>query len=231
MRRRPAVLLAGAAVLAAGAVALAAPPATVPLLTAPCALSSADGEAGLSRDEARAAADAAATALRDGTPLPPPSDDTGRAAAALAAGAQEALTCRTSRPARADEVEGSDGLTPRAQRLRAELEAAFGRQSLGGFAPGGVRSGHVEGSAHYDGRALDVFFRPVTPEGTARGWAVAQWAVAHADELDVATVIFDRRIWSAGRSAEGWRAYRHPSGDDENPVLAHEDHVHVDVAR
>jgi hypothetical protein len=165
---------------------------------------------------------------------PPPVEPDARAAAVTAVvlgDVQGALTCRTSPPERVDDPEGPGGLTPRAERLRAELEAAFGSQSLGGFAPGGVRTGHVEGSAHYEGRALDVFFRPVTPEGTARGWAVAHWAVAHAAELDVATVIFDRQVWSARRSADGWRPYRHPSGDDENPVLAHEDHVHVDVGR
>ena len=32
---------------------------------------------------------------------------------------------------------------------------------LGGFDPDGVSSGHVEGSTHYEGRAIDVFFRPV----------------------------------------------------------------------
>jgi hypothetical protein len=144
---------------------------------------------------------------------------------------QGALTCGTSRPERVDEPPGPDGLTPRAQRLRVELEAAFGPQSLGGFAPGGVSEGHIDGSAHYEGRAIDVFFRPVTEQGTRRGWTVSHWLVAHAAELDVATVIFDRQIWSAGRSAQGWRPYLHPSGDTENPVLAHEDHVHVDVGR
>ncbi len=144
---------------------------------------------------------------------------------------QGALTCRTDRPDVVGEAELASGLTPRAERLRAAMEDAFGPQRLGGFAPGGVRSGHIAGSAHYEGRALDVFFRPVTPEGPARGWALAHWAVAHAEELDVATVIFDRQVWSAGRSAAGWRPYRHPSGDTANPVLAHEDHVHLDVGR
>ena len=54
-------------------------------------------------------------------------------------------------------------------------------------------------------------------------------AVLYRERLHVATVIFDRRVWTARRSVEGWRDYRHPSGDTENPVLMHEDHVHVDV--
>jgi hypothetical protein len=175
-------------------------------------------------------ADDAAAALA--APAVVTSDDRSEAVAAVVTGLDRgALTCRADRPERVGEEEGPTGLTPRAERLRDDLQAAFGPQSLGGFAPGGVSSGHIPGSAHYEGRAIDVFFRPVTPESTARGWAVAHWSVAHAAELDVATVIFDRQIWSVGRSSAGWRPYRHPSGDDENPILAHEDHVHVDVAR
>jgi hypothetical protein len=138
------------------------------------------------------------------------------------------VTCRVERADELGEVEGPRGLTPRAEAVLAGLEAAFGPQSLGGFAPGGVRSGHIPGSAHYEGRAVDVFFRPVTPEGKARGWALAHWLVAHADRYAVATVIFDRQVWTARRSSEGWRPYRHPSGLDD-PIRAHEDHVHVDV--
>jgi hypothetical protein len=129
------------------------------------------------------------------------------------------------------EQPGKLGLTPRADATRLALRAVFGPQSLGGFAPGGVSSGHIEGSAHYEGRAIDVFFRPITAEGTARGWQVAMWSVAHAERLDVATVIFDRRIWTASRSLQGWRGYQHPDGPTDNPVLLHEDHVHVDVHR
>jgi hypothetical protein len=109
------------------------------------------------------------------------------------------------------------------------MRAVYGKQILGGFAPDGVDSGHIEGSAHYEGRALDVFFRPVTAENQRLGWQQAMWAVAHAERLDLATVIFDRRIWTARRSLQGWRDYRHPSGATDNPVLLHEDHVHVDV--
>jgi len=125
------------------------------------------------------------------------------------------------------ETPGALGLTPRADGVRLAMRSVFGKQALGGFDPAGVDSGHIEGSAHYDGRAIDIFFRPVTPENQRLGWQQASWSVAHADRLDLATVIFDSRIWSARRSLEGWRDYS--AGGTDNPVLLHEDHVHVDV--
>ncbi len=130
----------------------------------------------------------------------------------------------------AREDAGEIGLTPRADAVRVAMREVFGKQILGGYEPAGVDSGHVEGSAHYEGRAIDVFFRPISEANQRLGWQQALWAVAHADDLAVATVIFDREIWTAGRSVQGWRTYRYPGGATDNPVLLHEDHVHVDVA-
>jgi hypothetical protein len=162
------------------------------------------------------------------------SDARSRAVArALLGGRGSALTCVTPLvdAELAVEETGSLGLTPRADAVRLAMRAVFGKQVLGGFEAGGVSAGHVEGSAHYEGRAVDVFFRPVSAESTAAGWQTALWLVAHAEQLRVATVIFDREIWSSERSAQGWRTYRYPGGDTDNPVLLHEDHVHVDVPR
>jgi len=150
-------------------------------------------------------------------------------ASALTGHSQAAFTC-TVRPSSYHSQEpGGRGLTPRAAAVLDEMETAFGRQRTGGYAPGGVRTGHIEGSAHYEGRAIDVFYRPVTGEARRAGWATAQWMVANADRLGVATVIYDGRIWAARRSGQGWRTYEHPSGPTSNPTLRHEDHVHADV--
>jgi hypothetical protein len=125
---------------------------------------------------------------------------------------------------------GSAGLTPRAQRVRANLHKAFGDLPLGGFAPGGVSSGHIKNSAHYDGRAVDIFVRPVSPDHNRRGWAIASYLVAHASRLQVEHVIFDKRIWTAGsRSESGWRTYDPGDAPGSRIVLEHRDHVHVDV--
>ena len=122
------------------------------------------------------------------------------------------------------------GLTPRADEVRVDLEEAFGQLALGGFAAGGVSTGHIKGSAHYAGRAIDVFVRPVNEANNRAGWAMAHYLAAHAHRLLIDNVIFDDRIWTTGsRSEEGWRDYNAPSGSDDRVILEHRDHVHVDV--
>jgi hypothetical protein len=121
---------------------------------------------------------------------------------------------------------GPNGLTSRADIVRRDLRRVFGSLPMGGFAPGGVSTGHSADSAHYEGRAIDVFVRPLSADNTRKGWAISSYLVGNADRLSVATVIFADRIWTATRSDEGWRAYHARSTD---PTLRHLDHVHVDV--
>jgi hypothetical protein len=155
----------------------------------------------------------------------------GRALASALTGYSRAKFSCVVREASADTEElNRGGLTPRAAKVRRDLEGAFGTQALGGFAPGGVRTGHMEGSAHYDGRAVDVFFRPVSADNRRRGWAMAHYLVAQADRLGIRTVIYDGRIWTAGdRSEAGWRDYDPGDAPGDRAVLEHRDHVHVDV--
>ena len=157
----------------------------------------------------------------------------GRAlASALTGNSPRALWCDVPGDAdeASDEIDDS-GLVDRATVVRRDLEARFGSLSLGGFEPGGVSSGHMEGSAHYEGRAIDVFFRPINADNRKRGWALASYLVANADRLAVRTIIFDDRIWHAGsRSDDGWTDYRVPSSSGgDQAILEHRDHVHVDV--
>ena len=121
------------------------------------------------------------------------------------------------------------GLTARADRVRRDVASVFGDLPMGGFAPRGVSSGHQEGSTHYSGRAVDIFFRPVDAANRTHGWAVAQYLVSQADRLEIQTVIFDDRVWTARRSSEGWRDYDAPDRAGSRAILEHRDHVHVDV--
>jgi hypothetical protein len=150
-------------------------------------------------------------------------------ASALTGNSHHAFSCRVDddvRPER-DRLDPS-GLTHRAEVVRREVSGLFAAP-LGGFAPGGVTTGHMPGSAHYEGRAVDVFVRPVSATNKVRGWAIAQYLVAMAHRLDVQTVIFDDRIWTAARSDEGWRDYDPPERSGDRAILEHRDHVHVDV--
>ncbi len=160
-------------------------------------------------------------------------EEDGRAlASALTGNSPRALWCDV--PGDADQASDdldATGLVARAAVVRTDLEARFGSLSLGGFEPRGVSSGHMEGSTHYEGRAIDVFFRPINADNQKRGWATAAYLVANADRLDIKTLIFDDRIWHAdSRSGDGWTDYRVPSSSrGDQAILEHRDHVHVDV--
>jgi len=153
-------------------------------------------------------------------------------ASALTGNSPGAFSCRID-----DAGEGgslalrASGLTGRADLIRRDVLATFPDVPLGGFEPGGAQSGHMAGSAHYDGRALDIFVRPIDDANRTRGWAIAQYLVSQADRLHIKTVIFDAKIWTAGdRSGQGWRDYTVPaSSSGDRAILEHRDHVHVDV--
>lgn len=205
----------------AGVLVLAAATTVVVLASRPpdCVLRRDGRTTDLDQQEAeRMTASAATAVMRGSGPGLPPA----------------ALTCRHGG---ADRVEPDTldrrGLTGRAAAVRADLLGRFGELSLGGYGPGGVHTGHMPGSAHYQGRAIDVFFRPVNAGNKARDWQLAQYLVARADRLSINTVIFDDRIWTAARADEGWRHYRvDVTGRSAATarVLEHRDHVHVDVA-
>ena len=53
--------------------------------------------------------------------------------------------------------------------------------------------------------------------------------VRHARELHVKYLIFDNRSWRAYNPSAGWRAYRYPGPNPNNPTTKHENHVHMSV--
>lgn len=196
-----------------------------------CTVETPEGDLGLDREEAKLATTAAALLTR-GLDAP---DTSGIDDAVLqqltdgpAEGAGPSLSCRGSAASDLPEQQlTATGLTPRAEQVREAMTEVFGDQSLGGFAPGGIDQGHGGASTHYDGRAIDIFFRPVTEENRREGWVLAHWLVAHAEDLDIQYVIFDDRFWSAHIPRARWHDYDAP--EPGNEILRHLDHVHVDV--
>jgi hypothetical protein len=153
-------------------------------------------------------------------------------ASALTGNSPEGFSCRLG-----DDDDDNDamslqasGLTSRADAVRRDLVARFPDQPLGGFTPGGVATGHMAGSAHYEGRAVDLFVRPVSPANRTRGWAIAQYLVSQADRLAIRTVIFDDRVWTAGgKSGDGWRDYDPPERARDRAIQEHRAPRHRDV--
>jgi hypothetical protein len=104
------------------------------------------------------------------------------------------------------------GLTPSAVRMfRAVCNAFPELSTYGGY------DAHGE---HSSGRAVD--FMTSDP---ALGQAVADWARAHASELDLFDVLWSQQIWTPVRSSEGWRSMP----DRGSATANHFDHVHISV--
>ncbi|MDH6575506.1 hypothetical protein [Kitasatospora sp. MAP5-34] len=50
------------------------------------------------------------------------------------------------------------------------------------------------------------------------GWAVAQWAVAHAQELGIGVVAYDGKVWSFDKPTSGWQA-KAPAASTDHVLL------------
>ena len=59
----------------------------------------------------------------------------------------------------------------------------------------------------------------------ALGQAVADYARAHASELNLYDIIWAQRIWTPTRGSEGWRSMSNRGSATAN----HYDHVHIAV--
>ena len=95
---------------------------------------------------------------------------------------------------------------------------------------GGKGGRPIGTSDHPKGLAVDFMIpRWSTSSGRAFGWKVARWVTAHAKQLRVKYVIWDRRKWNPAVNTT-WRPYRHPLGNT-NATLSHRDHVHVSFHR
>ncbi len=106
-------------------------------------------------------------------------------------------------------------LTSNARSVYRAVCAAFGHtvSAFGGYRPGSPGD-------HGSGRAVDIMV------SGAPGLEIARYVQAHARELHVTYVIYQQKIWLAGRPTSQWRHME----DRGSRTANHYDHVHVSVS-
>ena len=117
------------------------------------------------------------------------------------------------------------------QRMANTLITCFGRNGhgVGCYDP---RVGNGRKYEHPRGRACDFM---LTSGGTAsghdraRGQAMAEFAAAHAAELNIIYVIWFNRVWRPSDGNIPWAQWRDYGCGNCDPSAAHYNHVHVSV--
>ncbi|MGW0121352.1 hypothetical protein [Streptomyces sp. NPDC003327] len=129
--------------------------------------------------------------------------------AALTGRAPAALSCTAS----VTEGRPGDPARVRAELVRDFGEGAAPRAVTGGAGAGGAGAGRSAAGPP----VLVVPVRVAAGSGRAaeerRGWELAQWAVARADDLRVAEVAYGGKVWRASDSGGGWEEA--PAADGE----------------
>ncbi|NHN54359.1 M23 family metallopeptidase [Calidifontibacter sp. DB0510] len=129
-----------------------------------------------------------------------------------------------------DDPTSGGQITARMLHLYQQGTAAFSDTSWACYSPRrGTRSEHPLG------RACDLTFgnaigQHPTPAQLEAGWEVTNWMKDHAETLGVEYLIWQGKIWSLARDAEGWRDYTGGGMHDPGDVTGgHYDHLHVTV--
>ncbi|GAA2782673.1 hypothetical protein VO63_32225 [Streptomyces showdoensis] len=124
--------------------------------------------------------------------------------AALTGRAPASLECT------ADVSEGRPGDPA---RVRDEVVRAFGERTAPKRAPQDAKGAPAAGSGAAAVVELSVPVRASAGTREQRGWELAQWAVARADELRVAEVGYGDRVWRADDSSGGWEKAKGTGAD------------------
>lgn len=98
----------------------------------------------------------------------------------------------------------------------------FGIATVGGWRDPATEV--YDPNGHPAGLALDFMISDI-PDGVATGDRLADYLIAHAAELGVSYIIWQQRIWTASRAAEGWQLMEDRGSRTQN----HMDHVHLSL--
>ena len=160
--------------------------------------------------------------------LPEPAGSAGAGCQAGSVGAPSPLTGDPDQLV--DDPTSNGQITARLAHLMAQTKAAFPDTGWGCYSP---RPGTK--SEHPLGRACDITFGNAighypTPAQLEAGWQVTNWMKDNAAALGVEYLIWQGKIWSVARDAEGWRPYNGGGMHDPGNVTGgHFDHLHVTV--
>lgn len=131
-----------------------------------------------------------------------------------------ALTNQTPNPA-SNEVAGAasvryqlGAVKPHVAAVADSLGRMFNVKTIGGWRAGNT----YDYEGHPAGLALDLM-----TDSTAHGTQIADYARTNATALGIKYLIWNQRIWSLDRDAEGWR----PMADRGSISANHKDHVHA----
>jgi peptidoglycan DL-endopeptidase CwlO len=116
-----------------------------------------------------------------------------------------------------------DNITPRMRQVKDAVDLRFGPfPAIGCYRPEAT-------GEHPLGRACDFMLSSggVMPAASwiQRGYAIAQWAQAHAAQLGIMYIIYRQHIWDIRIASEGWVLMPDRGGITAN----HYDHVHISV--
>jgi hypothetical protein len=115
-------------------------------------------------------------------------------ASALTGWSPAAFACEVDEPDDSGQRAGADGLTANARDVADDVAEVYG----------------VGGSTSGKGRAVTFD----APESRRHGWALAQYLVGNADRLQIRSVAYRGKLWTAASSDDGW----HRSDDRINQV-------------
>ena len=131
-----------------------------------------------------------------------------------------------------DDPTSTGQITARMLHLYEQTLAQFPDTGWGCYSP---RPGTQ--SEHPLGRACDLTFGNAIGQYPASeqldyGWQVTEWMQTHAEALGVEYLIWQGKIWSLSRDAEGWRPYNGGGMHDPGNVTGgHYDHLHTTVKK